>query len=127
MGRERRGGGKWNLNDLPGCRNPSSAGQAVVRRMDRVACLVRRKVRNVETDRWQCRLARVFVVAYQKLARPEDVKGVLIENAVGSLPTVNLRGQGTQRLSRREELAARMGLEHERRGQHDHGYNPETK
>src|SRR5260370_39288262 len=94
--------------------------------MDRIACLLRWKIRNVEIDR-RLRLARVFVIAHQELSRPEDVKGLLVENTVGSCPSINLRGQGTQRRSRRKELAARMSLKHQRRGQHKHNRNPETK
>src|SRR5713226_5802557 len=132
--RERRSVATLNLYHLARSRNPSRAGQAVVRRMDGIACLLCREVRNVEIDPWLrlgfglgLRLARVFVIAYQKLARPEDVEGLLVEHAVGSLPTVNLEGQRTKRRSRRKILAARMGLEHERRGQHDHSRNPEAK
>ncbi len=78
--------------------------------MDSIAGFLRRKIRNVKINP-RLRLARVFVVAYQKRARPEDVERLLIENVVGSLPPVNLLGEGTQRGARRENLAARMGLE----------------
>src|ERR1022692_1529594 len=95
--------------------------------MVRIARFLRRKVGNVEIDPWfRLRRARVFVIAHEKLTRPEDVEGLLIEGIVGSRPTTNLQGQGTQRRSRRKDLAVRMGLEHERRAQHEHSHNPEA-
>src|SRR5208282_2773910 len=104
-------------------------------RMDGIACLLRREVGNVEINPWfrlrlsfrlGLRLARVLVIAHQKLTRPEDVEGLLIEGVVGSRPTTNLQGKGTQRRARRKDLAVRMGLEHERRSQHEHSHNPEA-
>src|SRR5208337_3434904 len=109
---------------------PAGSGSA----MDRIACLLRREVCDVEIDPWfrlgfrlGLRRACLFVIAHQKLARPEDVERLLVEGAFGSLPTINLQGQGTQRRSRRKILAARLGLEQKRRGQHEHSRNPEAE
>jgi hypothetical protein len=83
--------------------------------MDRIARLLRRKVRNIKIDP-RLGLARVFVIAHQKLAWPKDVERLLVEDGVDSRPAINLPGQGTERRSRRKIFAARMGLKHERRG-----------
>jgi hypothetical protein len=94
--------------------------------MDRIASFLRRKISNVKIDPW-LRLARIFVVAYQKFARPEDVERFLVKNAVGSGPPINLLGQGTQGRARRKKFVAGMCLKHEGRGQHEHRHNPEAK
>src|SRR5450755_2671010 len=96
--------------------------------MDRVARLLRGEVCNVEIDpRSGLGMARVFVIAHQKLARPEDVERRLIQGIVGPRPTVNLRGQGTERGARRKVFRARMRLENDGRGQHERGRNAKAK
>src|SRR6202158_4212904 len=98
--------------------------------MDRIASFLRRKICDIKIDprlRRGLWLARVFVIAYQKLARPEDVERVLVENVFGSRPPTNVEGQGIQRGARRKKFAARMGLEQERCGQHKRSHNSEAK
>ena len=128
--RERRAVGACNPHHLARGWNPSRSRQTVVRRVDCIARFLRGKVCNVEIDPWlrlRLRLARVFVIAHQKVARSENVESLLVKDAVGSRPATNLQGKGTKRRSRRKILAARMGLEHERRSQHQHSCNPEAK
>src|SRR5258708_19554148 len=95
--------------------------------MDRIASFLRRKIGNVKIDPWLrlgLRLALIFVVAYQKFARPEDVESLLVKNAVGSGPPINLLGQGTQRRARRKKFDPGMCLNHEGPAHHKHPPHP---
>src|ERR1700758_1781060 len=98
--------------------------------MDGIARLLRRKVRDVEIDprlARRFRLACIFVIADEKLPRAKDVESLLIENTVSSGPARNLRGQGTERCSRRKIFVARMSLKHKRCSQHEHIRNSKAK
>ncbi len=68
--------------------------------MDRIACLLGRKIYDVQIDPILRRI-RGFVIAQEVLGMSEDIKIILAERVVGSGPTINLRGQGTQGLVRR--------------------------
>ncbi len=50
--------------------------------MDGIAGTLRRKIRDVEID-IRLGLTRVLIVTQQKLARPEDIEGLLVECLVG--------------------------------------------
>src|SRR5579864_1712845 len=81
--------------------------------MDSVASALARKVGDKEIYR---RLIDLFVAVnpQEKIARAQNLQGLVINGHIGSLPTAELFWKGLQRLARRKHLPARPSLQKDR-------------